>query len=408
MVGLYKEAFTGINRNIWVLTGATLINRTGSMVVLFTSLYLTRQLNFSLSEAGLLMSFYGMGSIAGSLSGGWLTDRWNHFDIMVGSLVSSGLVLPFLVLAHQFWIIGVILFFYAAIADAFRPAMAASISNFSTSENRTRSVSLIRLAINLGFSIGPAIGGVVALYFGYHFLFIADSLTSILAAVMLAWLLPRPQKTNSFSPPPSVKKSMIPHNSAYRDGLYLTFILLVTLYAIGFFQIFASLPQYFNRVCHLKEDVIGYLMAFNGFLVVVIEMPLITWLQKKPVRGFQLMALGVICIPLSFLILLFFPCELEMAFLFILVITMSEIFAMPYMMNFSLTRPSKERQGEYSALYSVAYGIANMVAPSLGLVLAENFGFELTFILIILAFIPVSLIFWYLDKKIGKFFIQPK
>lgn len=366
------------------------------MVILFTSLFLTRELRFSLSDAGLLMSFYGMGSILGSFLGGWLTDRFSYYNIMLASLLSSGLTLLLILGATQFWAIGLILFSYALLSDVFRPAMSASIAAYTKPENRTRSVSLVRLAINLGFSIGPAIGGFVAKFFGYFWLFLADSLTSLAAAGLMLLFLPRPEAS------PHIADNSIPKEtrgkSAYKDGVYLLFIFLVALYALGFFQIFASVPQFFNRNCHYSEDIIGLLMALNGALVVIIEMPMITWLQQKKTPSFALIALGVICIPLSFLILLFFPCQIWMAFAFILVITLSEIFAMPFMMNFSLARPGNKRQGEYSALYSIAYGIANMLAPSLGLWIADRYGFETLFLSLVLFFIPVAVLFQKMEK----------
>lgn len=392
MLKLYISAFSGLDKKIWVLSGITLVNRTGSMVILFTSLFLTKELGFSLSDAGLLMSFYGMGSILGSFLGGWLTDRFSYYNIMLASLLSSGLTLLLILGAKQFWAIGLILFFYALLSDVFRPAMSASIAAYTSPENRTRSVSLVRLAINLGFSIGPAIGGFVAKFFGYFWLFLADSLTSLTAAGLMLLFLPRP-KVVSVQHASNFTEKEARGKSAYKDGIYLFFIFLVALYAIGFFQIFASLPQFFNRNCHYSEDIIGLLMALNGALVVIIEMPLITWLQQKNKKSFQLIALGVICIPLSFLILLFFPCAIWMAIAFIFVITLSEVFAMPFMMNFSLTRPGMRRQGEYSALYSIAYGIANMVAPSIGLWIADHFGFESLFLGLVLFFIPVALVF---------------
>lgn len=398
MISIYKEAFSKINSNIWILAFATFINRSGSMLLMFTSLYLTKELGFSLADAGLVMGLYGVGSVVGSFAGGWLTDRWNQYDIMIGSLITSGLVLFLILQATTFLSIGIIIFFYAFFSDIFRPAMAASIASYSTPENRTRSLSLVRLAINLGFSIGPAIGGFVAMYLGYKWLYVADACTSLGAAVMLGFYLPRPvrKKSKVGEKEPAIVKGI----SAYKDGFYLLFIFLVTIYAIGFFQLFSSIPQFFSRQCQYAEDTIGLLMAFNGALVVMIEMPLITWLQNKPIALFRLIALGVICVPLAFLLLLFFPCEMGMAALFIFVITLSEIFAMPFMMNFSLSRPSKGRQGEYSALYSISYGLANIVAPTIGLGLAARYGFEITFLVVVLAFIPVSLAFYYMQPKV--------
>ena len=74
--------------------------------------------------------------------------------------------------------------------------------------------------------------------------------------------------------------------------------------------------------------------------------------------------------------------------LYTIIITLSEIFAMPFMMNYTLSRPRKERQGQYSALYSIAYGIANIAAPALGLGIAAKYGFNSMFnFLIVLSLI---------------------
>src|SRR4029079_16648351 len=124
--------------------------------------------------------------------------------------------------------------------------------------------------------------------------------------------------------------------SAYRDGKYLFFILLVALYGICFFQLFASIPQYFSKVCNYHEDTIGLLLALNGFLVVVIEMPLIARLEKKK-RNFQYIIAGSFCIPVAFFVLQMGSGLILWAIVYTLIITLSEIFAMPFMMNHALS-----------------------------------------------------------------------
>ena len=370
------------------------------MVLLFTSLYLTRDLHFSIVEAGLIMSAYGFGSVLGSYSGGWLTDRKNYFDIMIVSLVSSGLILLTLLIATTPIILSIIIFAYAFTADLFRPANSAAIAKFSTPENRTRSVSLIRMAINLGFSVGPAIGGFIALHLGYKWLFVLDSFTGFAAALMLYIYLPRPATVERHLTSAVLQDSS---TSAYRDGRYLFFILLVALYGICFFQIFASMPQYFNKICNYQEDVIGLLLALNGFLVVVIEMPLIAILEKKKQKQiFPFIIAGVLCIPISFAIIYFGKGVMIWAVMFTLVITLSEIFAMPFMMNYALNRPLKERQGQYAALYSIAYGIANIAAPLIGLGIAGKYGFDKMFYFFIALGLLTAIGFWMINKKSNK------
>ena len=387
LFSLYRESFANIQRNVWILSVAMFINRSGSMVLLFTSLYLTKELHFTIADAGITLSFYGIGSVLGSYTGGWLTDRKNFFDIMIFSLVSSGLILLLLLIVKTSVLISLIIFLYSFTADMFRPANSTAVATYSTSTNRTRSVSLIRLAINLGFSIGPAMGGFIALYLGYKWLFVIDACTSFLAATMLFLYLPRYADTSKKAESPVLTDS---GTSAYRDKLYLFFILLVALFGICFFQLFASVPQYFNKECHFDEGTIGLLLALNGLLVVIVEMPLITFLEKKQ-KIFPYIIAGVLCIPLSFCALKLGNGWIVSAIIYTLFITFAEIFAMPFMMNYALSRPKKERQGQYSALYSISYGLANIAAPTLGLGIASRFGFNnMFYFFIVLSLITAS------------------
>ncbi|HPD53081.1 MAG TPA: MFS transporter [Bacteroidia bacterium] len=392
---LYRHAFSNLNRNIWILSLAMFINRSGSMVLLFTTLYMTRDLHFSIAEAGFVMSFYGMGSVLGSYLGGWLTDRKNHFDIMVSALISSGLILLSLLVITTPAGMAAVIFIYALAADSFRPANAAAIAEYSTPENRTRSVGLMRLAVNLGFAVGPAVGGFVALYLGYRWLFVIDACTGFLAALMLFLYLPRPATI-----PGRHKNEVLADSStsAYRDLRYLFFIALVAVYGTIFFQIFASIPQYFKTVSGYDEDRIGLLMALNGILVVIIEMPLIAKLEKSK-KIFRFIVIGVFCLPAAFALLYFGQHRLSFAILYTFVITLSEIFAMPFMMNYALSRPKKERQGQYSALYSIAYGIATIAAPSLGLGIADRYGFDRLFVILIVSSLFLSLGFLWMAGK---------
>ena len=365
------------------------------MVLLFTSLYLTLELHFSIAHAGFIMGFYGVGSVLGSYAGGWLTDRRDHFSIMVGSLVVSGGILLLLIPARDPVFIAGIIFSYAFFADIFRPANSAAIALYSSPENRTRSVSLVRLAINLGFSVGPAVGGFIALYLGYSWLFFLDAATSFGAALLLFFYLPR-EPLNHKKHENSVL--MDRNTSAYQDKPYLIFILLVALYAVCFFQLFASIPQYFNTVCHFSEAKIGLLLALNGFLVVLVEMPLVAYLGNRK-KIFHFILAGVLCLPVAFGLLLFGKGLLFWAIVYTAVITLSEILAMPFMMNFALSRPKAERQGQFSALYSMAYGLANIVAPLLGLAVAGKYGFDFMFGFFIGLSGLVGLGFWWLKNE---------
>jgi predicted MFS family arabinose efflux permease len=96
---LYKQAYSGLSRNSWYLSIVMLINRSGTMVVPFMSIYCIRQLHFSIVEAGTIMSLFGVGSISGAFVGGKLTDKFGFYDLQVGALLSGGIL--FLILGYQ-------------------------------------------------------------------------------------------------------------------------------------------------------------------------------------------------------------------------------------------------------------------------------------------------------------------
>jgi predicted MFS family arabinose efflux permease len=394
LLRLYFSSFAHLQRKVWILAIVMLINRSGSMVLLFTSLYLTNDLHFTMAEAGIVMSLYGIGSVAGSYWGGWLADRYSHKRVMIAALLICGAILLLLPLTTNYYAICTIVLSYAIAADMFRPANTASIRDYSTPENRTRSISLVRLAANLGFTIGPAVGGFIAFYFSYKLLFVIDAFTSFFAAWMLYQGLPKKDEDDQSAPK---IVAINPKTSAYRDGPFLVFIAMVAIYGTCFFQFFASIPQFFNKVSHYTEDTIGLLLALNGLLVVIIEMPLIARIGNAK-NMFGYMVLGTLCLPIAFCMLYFGGALIAMAAFYILMITLSEVFAMPFMLNFVLNRPKRERQGQYSALYSIAFGISFIAAPSIGLGLADCFGFNTMFLFFMVLSVLLAFGFYLLGK----------
>jgi predicted MFS family arabinose efflux permease len=390
----YQSAFAGLHTNVWVISIVLLINRMGSMVLLFAPLYYTSSLHFTKAEAGFIMSFFGIGSIAGSYLGGWLADRFNQKKIMMVSLITSGIILLSINYTSNKYMLCLILFLYALSSDSFRPSSSVAITNSSSAENRTRSISLMRMAINLGFTIGPALGGIIAFNYGYSFLFNIDAASSFVAAAILFIFFPN---INFNTHNNKQKQILDAFTSAYKDWHFLKFILLVSIYGICFFQLLASVPTFFKEVCKYNEDTIGYLMAFNGFLVVLIEMPLVAYLEKFRKKNLYIMV-GCVQIVFALFFLVIGKGLMVMAVLYVFFITLSEIFAMPFMMNYSLARAHADRQGQYSALYSIGYGISFIIAPALGLYLAQHFGFQNTFIIFMCISILVGFGFYKLLK----------
>ncbi|NNE03948.1 MAG: MFS transporter [Eudoraea sp.] len=368
----YVNSFRGLSREIWWLALITLINRAGTMVIPFLSLYLTQDLGFSLEKVGIIMTCFGIGSFIGSWVGGKLTDIFGYYKVMLISLLFTGLLFIWIQVLSSF--IGVCLgiLILMSVADAFRPAALVALSAYSKQENKTRSITLIRLAINLGFSAGPALGGIVIASMGYYGLFWIDGITCILAGVLLLFVL-HPKKAREIDTTQKVENP----RSAFRDRPYMLFIAALVLFGFIFMQYFSTVPLYYNEVRSLSEFEIGLLLAMNGFIIFAFEMPLIKYMETRPFSKITHVILGIALVILSF-IFLTIGTWVGMLVLGMVLMTIGEMIAFPFSNAFAMDRSRKGKQGEYMALYSIAFSVAHIFGHNSGMVSISYLGFETT------------------------------
>ncbi len=367
--GVFSNAYAGISHEMWILAITMLINRCGSMVLLFMSVYLTAELKFTIPQAGVVLAMFGLGSLAGAFAGGKIVDRFGFYPVLIWSLVLSGVMILVLGYMQNYYLVSFFTFMVTATGDMFRPANSAAIHTYSKSENYPQSIALNRLAMNLGFTVGPMLGGFLAQK-SYSFLFWADGITCILAAVFLRILLPVKYSTDK----KSTDKEQHKENSPYFDKNYLYFLLFTCLYALCFFQFITAFPLYFKNAYQLSEQSIGLLMALNGVGVAAIEMFLIYYIKDKWTQ-FNFISLGIILLILAFLVLIPFH-GIFVLIISVLLLTMSEMLAMPFMSTFSLNRAQGKNMGDYTALYAMSWSLALIAAPVIGTQVINHFGFN--------------------------------
>lgn len=379
----YLETFKGLSKEVWWLSLITLINRAGTMVIPFMSLYLTDSLDFTLKNVGWIMTCFGVGSVVGSWLGGKLTDKIGSYKVMAVSLFLTGIL--FVALQYVTTLLGfcIGIFLVMLVADTFRPAMFVALSAYSKPENKTRSVTLIRLAINLGFTAGPAVGGIIITSIGYYGLFWIDGITCLLAVVLLIRVL-NPKKARVLDEV-KVENPV----SIYKDKPFWIFFVAMFIFGFVFLQYFSTMPLYYRDVHHLSELEIGLLFGLNGLIIFVLEMPLIKWLENTKKSKAFLMLIGLLLTGLSFVVLLISPW-LGILVLGILLMTIGEMIAFPFSNAFVMDRAKKGKQGEYMAFYTISFSIAHIFGHNLGMQSIDNIGFDNTWIAVsILSFIGV-------------------
>lgn len=383
----YINTFKGLSIEVWWLALITLINRAGTMVIPFLSLYLTQGLNLSLKDVGWVMTAYGLGSVIGSWLGGKLTDKIGYYKVMVISMVLTGLLFVALQTLTTFTTFCVGLFLVMVVADSFRPAMFVAVSAYSKDENKTRSVTLIRLAINLGFSAGPVMGGLIITHLGYTGLFWVDGITCVIAGLLILNVL-NPKKAKVF------EKEVIENPaSPYKDGLFWIFFVAMSLFGIVFLQYFSTIPLFYKEVHALSEFEIGVIMGLNGALIFVLEMPLIKWLEQKTFSKAGLMLIGAILTGLS-IVILNVTGWVGIVIVGMLFMTIGEMVAFPFSNAFAMERSKRGNEGAYMAMYSISFSVSHIFGHNFGMQMIDQYGYETTWYFItLLALICCGLLF---------------
>ena len=369
---LYRNAFGGLSHSAWMLSLIMFVNRSGAMVIPFLGVYLTGVLGYTLKEAGAILSIYGLGSVCGSFLGGWLTDRIGHFKVQFFSLTIGGSLYFMFLHLQQFEHMAAAVFILSLVNDMLRPANASSVASYAKPENVTRAFSLNRMAINLGFSIGPALGGLLAAI-SYNWLFIADGATCIMAGLFFFLYFRnkqghRPGRKSSTSEPTAKAKS------PYTDGLYLLFVLINCGFAIVFFQFLSTLPLYYRDIYALPEQGIGMLLGFNGLLVFSLEMIMVYLLGDKYKKSLIIPA-GILLLGFSF-VLLNAAHHVSILYLAMALLSIAEILVMPFMTTITVERSNEHNRGAYMGLYTISYAAAHVIAPYLGTTIASKYSFD--------------------------------
>ncbi|NEM98694.1 MFS transporter [Pontibacter burrus] len=403
---LYSNAFGGLSRSAWMLSLIMFINRSGAMVIPFLGVYLTEALGFTMKEAGIILSIYGLGAVCGGFLGGWLTDKIGHFKVQFFSLTVGGSLYFMFLFLEKFEHIAIGVFVLSLVNDMLRPANASSIAHYAKPENVTRAFSLNRMALNLGFSIGPALGGMVAAI-SYKYLFVGDAVGCMMAGLFFYIYFRNKQ---GHRPQQKVKTDAIVNDatptlsekvkSPYTDNLYLVFVLLNAGFAMLFFQLFSTLPLYYRQIYALPEQSIGGLLALNGLIVFMIEM-IFVYLIGDKIKKSWLIPIGVLVLGSSFAILNL-GHHIFLLYIAMTLLSFSEILVMPFMATISVERSNNSNRGAYMGLYTISYAAAHVVAPYMGTTIAARHGFDTLWWVLSAFAIVVSVGLYFVVKRIDR------
>jgi len=353
----------GLPRESWLIALATLVNRAGTMVMPFLVLFLTRDRGLAPTRAGLAIAVYGAVALVWAPLAGRLGDAWGQLRMVKTSLFCTAGVLLAIPLFHAYAAILVGMVLLALVSEPLRPATMALVSHLAPAHRHRQAFALNRLAVNLGMSIGPTVGGFLA-EASFRSLFWVDAATSLLAGLVLVFIPFRaPQH---FHDPTAA-----PARSALSDRKLLYALAALLPVLLVFFQHVSTMPLYLVETLHFRPSVYGGLFFVNTLVIVLSEVRLNGLTAHWPFS--RSLGMGALLATLGFGALAV-ATSLPAVVGTVLLWTAGEMVLFPTASAYISEISPPSRRGEYLGFYTMVFGLAFSVGPWLGTLVFERWG----------------------------------
>ena len=343
----------------WVLFCGTLINRFGHFVMPFLALYLQRE-GYASWVTAIALGAYGAGGLIAGLLGGYCADRWGRKPTIIVSCTGGAVCMMLLSQAINPWSIVIASSAVGMFSAMYFPAASALLADLVPEHLRVRAFGCQRLAVNLGFAIGMAVAGLMAEH-SFFLLFVVDALTTSVLGIVILFGVPevkRLAKVNA-SWAPAIREMRA--NPAYLRAIAASFLI-----AVVFWQLSSTWGLQITKTGGFNESVFGGLMALNGLMVVLLELPLTSWTRKHlPIR---VMSIGYALVGVGMGINLF-GASLTILIVAMVVITIGEMISLPIAHSYIAELAPEDMRGRFMGVLGIAWNSATMLGPALGMAL---------------------------------------
>jgi len=363
------KGLKGLPRNVWLISIGSLINRAGTMVLPFLALYLTQGLNYSVSESGIVIASYGIGSLICAPLAGRLSDKIGSLKLMKYSLLLSGAVFLLYSFVTSYYLLIVISIVLAIISESFRPASMAFISDQTTPKQRKTAFALYRLAINAGMSIGPVAGGFLSAI-DFHLLFYFNAAAAIGSSAFFFFSKweEKIEESESIDVSSTVKLS---GTNVLKDFRLIYFLIAFLPVLIVFFQILSTIPLYIVTELGFSKSTFGILLAVNTLLVIFVEVPLNSAMNEW--NDIKSLFLGCILTAVGFGAMAFSRDVFSLV-ISITIWTFGEMIIFPASSAYISNIAVKGKTGEYMGYYQMNAALSFLLAPAVGAWIFDSFG----------------------------------
>lgn len=396
------SVYRHLPRAIYVLSFATLVNSVANFVYPFLVLYLTTRLSYSAAQAGRFMTLTALLYVPFSLLGSVIADHFGRKRLMITTQLCMAVVCFLCGWIDGSPAIPVLILIALGIDGMCDPAWTALKTDVTTPENRQASFSLVYLSMNLGYTVGPMIGG---LLFSSHirWLFWGNAIALAASTIPVALLVPESnptaeeiRKSRQGNAADRAEEGSLFHALRTRP-LLLLFAVGMTFFSFGYSQMSFALPLFFTDLFGSQGALqYGRIMAFNS-VIVVVGNPLVISQAKRlpPLRN---LAGAAVLFMLGFLPFIW-TRRLWVLYLAALVFTVGEILWVNNERTFVANHTPISHRARFGAILPIIEGTGQALAPFAGGAIIDRLSMDWLWITSIISFFIGAMIILALSQK---------
>jgi len=354
----------------WMVVGVRFIDRVGgTMLFPFFSLYITEKFSVGMTQAGIILGFFSIFGMLGSMIGGALTDKFGRRNLILFGLVFSALSTLLLGLVNQFWMLYPLAVLTGLLSDVAGPANQAMIADILPEKQRAEGFGVLRVVGNMAWIIGPTLGGLIATQ-SYFYLFISDAVASCIVAALFYKLIPETKpEAQVGEEDQTVFASFAGYGKVLKDMAFVAFIVAGILMLLAYQQMYSSLSVYLRDNHGIDPQGYGFLMSTSAITVILFQFWVTRRIKRRP--PFLMMALGTLFYMVGFGLFGFVAAYWLFA-LNIVIVTIGEMIIMPTSQALAANFAPEQMRGRYMAVFGLTWGIPSIFGPWMAGLILDN------------------------------------
>jgi len=363
MLTRLKNIYAEFPPLFWVIVGTLFIDSIGSTLLFpFFALYITQKFDVGMTEAGILLGMSSLFGLIGSMIGGALTDKFGRRRLILFGLIFSALSSLLFGLAWDVRLLYFLVVIVGLLSRVSAPAHDAMMADILPESKRQEAFGITRVVFNYAWIFGTALGGLIAAR-SFLALFVADTVLSLIVAVILYRFLPETQPTShrETKKSESFLKTVAGYRLVLRDLAYMGFTFAGMIVLIVYQQQYGALAVYLRDVHNIGSKSYGVMLSISGLEVVLFQIWISRTIRKYP--PFVMMTLGAVFFMIGFTMIGFVK-----GFIFfllaIVIATVGEMIMFPTNKALAINFAPIEMRGRYMAIYDLGWTIPATFGPA--------------------------------------------